>query len=361
MEPHLLEPDDWSRLEQRLGGASALAASARQHKALLRRRGVRDASGLLRLALIYGPGGQSLRSTAALASAEGLAELSDEALLKRLKGAADWLEALCRDRFAHISRALGQRITKHPIRLIDGSRINGPGQTTWRLHLCFAPEENRAVEAKITPLRQGERLNQLPAQRGEIRIGDRGYPQPDGLRAMHEAGANVLVRLTWNSLRLTDVKQRPIDWMRLFERVKARGRLDMAVFVTKPRGGFRPLPFRLVIVRKPPDAASKARRKAKRASQKAQRRRTDPRTLAGAGFLILLTSLDKEAWPARRVGALYRVRWQVELAIKRMKSLLHIDELRAKNAALARAWLYAHVLFALLIEDEIADLEAEPP
>lgn len=348
-------------MEQRLGGGAVLERSARKHKALRRRRGVRDAPTLLRLSLIYGPGGQSLRSAAALAAAGGLADLSDVALLRRLRGAGDWLEALCQEQFARIARALAPRVATRPIRLIDGSRIEGPGATGWRLHLCFAPEEGRTVRATITPLRQGERLDRLAAGPGELWIGDRGYPQPDGLRATLAAGADVLVRLTWNSLRLVDAKQRPLDWMRLFERAAARGRLDMAVRVTKPRGAFIPLPLRLVMIRKPSRAADTARRKARRASQKAQRRKTDPRTLAGAGFLILLTSLDKQAWPARRLGKLYGVRWQVELAIKRMKSLLHIDELRAKDAALARAWLYAHLLFALLAEEVAAALDAEPP
>ena len=47
--------------------------------------------------------------------------------------------------------------------------------------------------------------------------------------------------------------------------------------------------------------------------------------------------------------------------IKRMKPLLHMDELRAKNAELARAWLYAHLLFTLLVEDLAGELDAEPP
>jgi hypothetical protein len=361
MEHPRLDSGEWARLEQRLGGGAVLEKSAREHKALRRRRGVRDASTLLRLSLMYGPGGQSLRSTATLASAGGLADLSDVALLQRLRRAGDWLERLCQEQFARIARTLAPRVAARPIRLIDGSRIEGPGGTGWRSHLCFAPEEGRAVQATITPLKQGERLDRLAAGPGELWIGDRGYPQPEGLRATLAAGADVLVRLTWNSLRLLDAKQRPLDWTRLFESAAARGRLDMTVWVTKSRGSFRPLPLRLVMIRKPPQAADTARRKARRASRKAQRQKTDPRTLAGAGFLVLLTSLNKKEWPARRLGKLYGVRWQVELAIKRMKSLLHIDELRAKDAALARAWLYAHLLFARLAEEVAAALEREPP
>jgi hypothetical protein len=360
MEHHLTDSGDWSRLIECLGGASALEASARRFKALQRARQVRDAPSLLRLALLHGPGGQSLRAAAALSTASGLAELSDVALLKRLNNAADWLEALCQERMAIITRRLGRRMGRTPIRLVDASRIEGPGDTAWRLHLCIAPQEGRIVDAVFTPLQQGERLDRLAARRGEIRVGDRGYPQPNGLRAMRDAGADVLVRLTWNSLRLTDARQRPLDWNRLLRGKKIR--IDMAVRVTKPRGSFEPLPMRMVIVRKPrAAAAAAARRKAIRNSRKDQRRRIDPRTLAAADCMILLTSLDRKAWPPRALVALYQIRWQIELTFKRMKSLLHVDRLRARSAKLGKTWLYAHLLLALLLEEQVRDINARPP
>jgi IS4 transposase len=55
------------------------------------------------------------------------------------------------------------------------------------------------------------------------------------------------------------------------------------------------------------------------------------------------------------------LRWQIELLFKRLKSLLHLDRLPAKDADLARAWLHAHLLIALLVEDCIADEGAFPP
>jgi hypothetical protein len=51
------------------------------------------------------------------------------------------------------------------------------------------------------------------------------------------------------------------------------------------------------------------------------------------------------------VIALYRLRWQVELAIKRLKSLLDLDQLRAKQGSqLAEVWLHGKLLYALCIE-----------
>ena len=52
--------------------------------------------------------------------------------------------------------------------------------------------------------------------------------------------------------------------------------------------------------------------------------------------------LIAQAYPALQVARLYRLRWQVELAIKRLKSLLRIDRLPAKSPDLARAWLAAN-------------------
>ena len=121
-----------------------------------------------------------------------------------------------------------------------------------------------------------------------------------------------------------------------------------------------PLPMRLVVIRKPPEAAARSRERARRASAKNQHR-TDPRTLAAADHVLLLTSLPPDLYPPERIGALYRLRWQIELAIKRLKSLLHIDRLPAKDPDLVRSWIMAHLLLALLIDDAAALPAAFPP
>jgi IS4 transposase len=45
--------------------------------------------------------------------------------------------------------------------------------------------------------------------------------------------------------------------------------------------------------------------------------------------------LPADAFSVESLGALYRLRWQIEVAFKRMKSLLRIDRLPAKDNALA--------------------------
>ena len=80
-------------------------------------------------------------------------------------------------------------------------------------------------------------------------------------------------------------------------------------------------------------------------------RTIDPRSLVAAEFMILATSLPPEGYPAEEVLAVYRLRWQIELAFKRLKSLLHIDRLPTSTEAASRSWLYAHLIMALLCDD----------
>lgn len=64
---------------------------------------------------------------------------------------------------------------------------------------------------------------------------------------------------------------------------------------------------------------------------------------------------------AEQVADCYRLRWQIELAFKRLKSLLHLDALRAKEPELAKAWIFANLLVAFLIDDIIQPSLDFPP
>ena len=84
----------WQTTLARLGGVAAIEGSARETRAFLRPRAVRSAVDLLRLILAYRLGGMGLRSTSAWAASAGLAELSNVALLQRLRNCDIWMEHL---------------------------------------------------------------------------------------------------------------------------------------------------------------------------------------------------------------------------------------------------------------------------
>src|SRR5262245_28719168 len=127
-----LDSAGFSQVVECLGGAEALAASAKELEAFVRARDVRSAVDLLRLVLMYGPGGHSLRSLAAVAAVQDIADVTDVALLKRFKKCADWLKSLCEQRLGRLPALAAARGSERPIRIVDGSRLEGPGESVWR-------------------------------------------------------------------------------------------------------------------------------------------------------------------------------------------------------------------------------------
>src|SRR3954471_4485936 len=115
---------DWRHIVDRLGGAPAIEASARATKAFQRARGIPGAVVLLRLVLAYGLRQGGLRSTAAWASAVGLADISNLALLNRLRGCGDWLAALVGGLLA---AAVPMPSRGRLIRLIDATPVPKAG------------------------------------------------------------------------------------------------------------------------------------------------------------------------------------------------------------------------------------------
>jgi hypothetical protein len=92
MTPDSLLTDDWDRTPglrrgrlERLGDAAALAAAAHETKAFAWGRKIPNPVVLQRLVLAYCLGEWGLRSTTAWAAAIGLADLSNVALLYRLR------------------------------------------------------------------------------------------------------------------------------------------------------------------------------------------------------------------------------------------------------------------------------------
>ena len=66
-------------------------------------------------------------------------------------------------------------------------------------------------------------------------------------------------------------------------------------------------------------------------------------------------------FPTADVLALYRFRWQIELAFKRMKSFAGLDRLPAKKPELAQAWIYAKLIAVLIAEQIAGQVPDSPP
>jgi hypothetical protein len=354
--------DQWPAVREHLPGDFDLEATARSRGAFVRKREVKSAEGLLRLALAYGGCGMSLRETCAWAEAAGVARLSDPSLLERLERASSWLGDIVGALIGQRDERPAGRWAGYRLRALDGTSICEPGadRTSWRLHVGYDLATGQVDQLELSDGRGAESLRRLTYQPGDIVLADRYYARPRDLRPVLAAGADFVVRTGWNSLRLLHPDGSPFDLFATLAEVAQQGETLVRIHEgTTANPAPEPLVLRLVIWRKDPDQAQAEQRRLLKEAKK-RGRQPDPRSLEAASYVLLLTSLPADVFPTVDVLALYRFRWQIELAFKRMKSLAGLDALRAKSPGLAQAWIYAK-LITFLIADRIAGQVPESP
>jgi hypothetical protein len=359
VDPSVLSRD-WQSIVDRLGGPEVLGTSARETKAFVRARVIASAVDLLRLILAYCLGDRGLRSTAAWATSVGLADVSDVALLYRLRQCGGWLAFLVGQALnAGLPRASRGRL----IRLIDATTVPKAGAAArgrnnlWRIHSAFELPSERFGFFELTDQHGGETLDRIPVVRGEIRIADRAYLQPDRMAAVLDAGADILVRAGWKNAGWLDAPGKPLDLLAVFRKASAHGVVDRPVLIA--RKGQPALSLRLVAIRKPAHATQAAQRKARREAQKGGHQ-ISKGTLVAAGWVILVTSLKPKAFSTADILALYRLRWRIELGFKRLKTLVGLKGPPGIDERSARPYILAHLLFILLLEPIVDELEDSP-
>ena len=353
----------WKSLLAMIPRGFDLEETLRQSGGLQRKRAISDAATVLRLALVYGLCGLSLRSTAAWAQAQGVAVLSDVALMNRLRKAATWLGWLLGAKLAERVESLPPESMGYRLRVVDATTVSTPGSrgTDYRIHLGFDLGSLSIDRIQITGAEGGESFSRLAIGPGDLILADRGYAHRQGLAAVRQAGADFLVRISWQNLPLQDAQQQRLDLLSLMESIQGSAAVEFEVWTMADKArGIEAFPARLILARKPEKAAEAERgRILREASRKG--RTADPRTLKAAAFFLVLTSVRQSALSADQALALYRLRWQIEMTFKRLKGLLHLGELPAKDPDLAKSYLCAKLLAALMLEDLTQDFLAFSP
>lgn len=302
--------------------------------ALRRARGVKNAEQLLRLFLAYGLTTQPLKGVVAWAQAAGVASISAPALFYRLKNSVDWLSQL-------LAELLSQSVKMEPgssgyrLRIADATYVCSPGAKgiDWRVHVSAEPATGRFTAVEVTGLDLGEGLKRHRTGPGDLILGDRAYGRAPGIAAAVHAGADLLVRITPGQIRLCDPAKQLVDLRKLAAHVPAVGATEFNLLMPEP-------PARLTRHKSWP---------LKHAQSWTTVRVVAARTKKGNNVWILTTA-PVERLDAMSVLGLYRLRWQIELLFKRLKSLLSFSELPAKTEPVVRAWILARLLAAALIQ-----------
>ncbi|MCC7565501.1 MAG: IS4 family transposase [Methanomicrobiaceae archaeon] len=328
-------PEGWEQQAQELG-------------AIVRRRKILSAERLLRILLIHLADGCSMRETVVRAREADLADISDVALFKRLKASSEWLRWLSVNLADQLHGPVHQPrwLQEFTVRLVDASVITEPGSTgsDWRLHYSIELFGLSCDHFQITDQTVGESFRNFPVKQGDLLIGDRGYGSIAGINYVLDHEGDFLVRLRSKAFTLMANDRDEFQLLEQFRTLDYGEVGDFELFYTSNN---HLKPIRVCVLKKAPDAAERSKKAAVQGQIKKQRPLNEE-TLELQEYVVVATSLTRDQVAAGDVMALYRLRWQVELAFKRLKSILGLGHLPKTDPVSAQAWLHGKMLVALL-------------
>jgi hypothetical protein len=232
---------------------------------------------------------------------------------------------------------------------MDGSSMQAPGAkgTDHRLHIAMDLRTLQFIEVLVSDVHTGETLKHFTLGVGDVALADRGYAQAQGMSETVKHGAELIVRLNPFSVVLHDAHGQPLALCDALKRQPMATIRTLEVVIQSTCGQHTVRGW-VHAYRLNAEQAGRARQKCRQRHKKGA---PQAESLWLAGWVLVFTTLAPTVLSAQTIMALYRCRWQIEMAIKRWKSVLDVDALRAKaKSPLAEVWLHGKWLYALMLE-----------
>jgi hypothetical protein len=323
-----------------------------KQSAVRRWRGVKSPADLMLLILIHLLNGTSLLEISIIARTAKLGEMSDVAFMKRLAQCKDWFVSICA---SLISRSMENYeppvwLAGKTVVAADASDVveKGRSRRTYRLHYMLDIFKMSSLQCKITAQSVGEALVNFDIRSDMLVIADRIYTNVKGMMHCLSAGADFILRMRKNSFKTCDSEGNALDLLKIFKQLKDGEYADLkAVAVSK--GGVR-VPVRICAKRKTPEQIEKTMKKLKLLERKGTI--SDEAKMFNE-YIVIVTSISNDV-SSEQILFAYRLRWQIEIYFKRLKSILDFGELPKKTPENSLSWLNGKLMVALLIESVIA-------
>jgi hypothetical protein len=246
----------------------------------------------------------------------------------------------------------------YSIVLVDGTTDSSPGAETLSARVVFAMRlaEMELVDVLVTNMHGYESIRHFEPASGELWIGDRYYSNPEDIAWVVDHRADVLVRLNRGALPLYDDDGACFDLLSALRRLKKPGaQREWAVWV-HPQKHDR-IQGRLCAKRLSEQDAEKARQRLRREHGSA----VTEEMLELAAWLVVFTTAPRERLSLAQCLALYPLRWQIELEIKRDKSIGGLDKLPNFRDDTIATWLYAKLLLQQIARKVVSPQVVLPP
>jgi hypothetical protein len=313
---------------------------------------------LLRTVFYYVAEGCSMEQTVVTMAAKGVVDITKAALHFRLGTLGAYMAAL----LERLTQELGtpEKLRRlchgYEVKVLDGTSVQRPGAkgTTARVHYALDLATLRLEDVRVTDASGGETLVQFTVKSGQLWLLDRGYSNAANLRHALNHGADILARYNRGALPLFTGKGKPFALReKLSSLTQAMQKKQFTSLYAEDYEGRR-MPVRLCAMRLDDGSAEHAR---KRLRRELGEELTDDQAFF-CHFVLVVTTVPEDRMSLEEVLELYRMRWQVELYIKRDKSLGELDELPCSKPETIETWLYTKLVLTQLVQKMAAETAA---
>ena len=319
-------------------------------KAIQRKRGIEKPDDLMMLSLFHLINGCSLTEISAIANLTKLGNVSDVAFMNRFANCNDWFLWIISQLVSEgaISYNKPKWLEQYNIYGIDASDVKEKGRSgrIHRLHFALDIFKLRSSQYKITTNKIGESICNFEVGANDLVVADRGYVSIKGIEHCTNNSGHFIFRYKKNSFKVYDSDGEVVNLLEHMRKTNDDEPLDMKVFSIGNKG--EKIPLRICARRKTTDAIATTQKKLRRREQKNQAKMADE-TKEFNEYIVLVTNLSDEI-PANEILDVYRLRWQIEIYFKRLKSIMDFGELPKRRFDSVMAWLNGKLMIAILIE-----------
>jgi hypothetical protein len=188
---------------------------------------------------------------------------------------------------------------------------------------------------------------------GELMITDLGYFKLSVFEKLAAKGAYFLSKLLIGTTLLTTETLEKIDLSATLNRVIGTT-LEITVIMGNNKNS---VPCRLIGFRVPKQIADARRRKLLKEAKKKGRMPSKHR-LALCAWTLLVSNAPSELLPATVVFSLYRLRWQIELIFKQLKSVLRIHCSNTAKEYRLKCEILGKLIMAVIIHNIHSSMNA---
>jgi hypothetical protein len=262
-----------------------------------------------------------------------------------------WLQWLCENIYRNNKVIIEppEWLGDRKVYLVDASDepVHGSDKSDYRLHYAIGLFDLGMKEMVLTKTETGEKASNFKTfSENDIMIGDRAYCSKEGIEYLLESGSGFLLRFGTNRFNLYDEQGRKVDVLVHFEGLKPEEIGEKTLYYNY-EGESKPLRF--CVMRKSKEAEEKGLESLKKTRmRKYGNKELSEAQIAYNRYVIIVTSIMDVS--PELILELYRQRWQIEMAFKRLKSLFGYNEIPVHVEQSALAWFYGKLLLAALCE-----------